>query len=313
MPKTITPPQTQETSGLKPYFARHETFHPRYGWLKKAVDRLDKNASVFTDEDAPVILGVGKNMVTAIRYWAYAFKLIEEQLHDEQRKWSVSTLGHNLLLSENAWDPYLEDLGSLWLLHWHLLKAPCYASAWHFFFNEYPHSSFTIDDAVYSLESYTNTVFSAYKTASSSLRKDLSCILRMYTESDGEKKQAREDSIASPFQELGIIQHIRGPYYQFNTGSKPSLPHEIIAYACADFAQNKGTAKTINISALLYDVGSPGQVFKLNESSLRSALEYIDNQDLGLHISESAGLIQLLFDQDPLFVAKTTLESYYKQ
>jgi len=50
-----------------PVFARHETFHPWFGWLKKGFDAATQDPEVFLREDAPVRLGVGKNMVNAIR------------------------------------------------------------------------------------------------------------------------------------------------------------------------------------------------------------------------------------------------------
>lgn len=62
---------------INPIFARHETFHPRFGWLKKGFDRASHDAEVFLREDAPIRLGVGKNMVRSIRYWCSAFKLLE--------------------------------------------------------------------------------------------------------------------------------------------------------------------------------------------------------------------------------------------
>ena len=52
---------------IHPIFARHETFHPRFGWLKKGFDKADDDNLVFSKESAPVVLGVGKNMVKAIR------------------------------------------------------------------------------------------------------------------------------------------------------------------------------------------------------------------------------------------------------
>src|SRR4051794_40443347 len=62
-------------------FARHETFAPRFGWLRKAYDAVTDprvGPEVFLQPDAPVTLGVGKNMVNAIRYWTQAFKLTVE-------------------------------------------------------------------------------------------------------------------------------------------------------------------------------------------------------------------------------------------
>lgn len=52
----------------KPTFSGHETFQCRHLWLKKGYDFV-KSGKAFSDEDAVVELGVGKNMVTAIRYW----------------------------------------------------------------------------------------------------------------------------------------------------------------------------------------------------------------------------------------------------
>ena len=57
------------------FFARHETFCPRYGWLKKGFDAIKKYPDIFTRDDAIEILGVGKNMVRAIRFWCVAFKI----------------------------------------------------------------------------------------------------------------------------------------------------------------------------------------------------------------------------------------------
>src|ERR1022692_3922954 len=54
-------------------FSGHETFPFRYSWLPKAVVELTANAELFSnDERAMVRLGVGKNMVKAIRFWVQA-------------------------------------------------------------------------------------------------------------------------------------------------------------------------------------------------------------------------------------------------
>lgn len=53
-------------------FSGHETFQCRHLWLKKGYDFVKANRS-FNDEDAVLILGVGKNMVNSIRFWMKAF------------------------------------------------------------------------------------------------------------------------------------------------------------------------------------------------------------------------------------------------
>src|SRR5688572_10567858 len=54
-------------------FSGHETFPLRYSWLPKAFAALCSRPKLFADEDlAMVELGVGKNMVRAIRFWVRA-------------------------------------------------------------------------------------------------------------------------------------------------------------------------------------------------------------------------------------------------
>ena len=158
---------------IKPIFARHETFHPRYGWFKKGYDKAKEDEKVFSREDAPVVLGVGKNMVSAIRYWSLGFKILDEN-KDKAKKSSFkpSDFGSRLL-DEHGWDPYLENPASLWLLHWSLFKPPCYAPAWHFAFNEFNQVAFTAEDLFLSLKEYRNRVFPSAKISDSSLNKDM--------------------------------------------------------------------------------------------------------------------------------------------
>ena len=47
-------------------FGRHETFALRYSWLTKGYEAIVEDPTVLGSEDATVILGVGKNMVSAI-------------------------------------------------------------------------------------------------------------------------------------------------------------------------------------------------------------------------------------------------------
>lgn len=48
-------------------FSGHETFPVRYTWLSKTLQHLGDEPKLFTRDDAMVLLGVGKNMVAAMR------------------------------------------------------------------------------------------------------------------------------------------------------------------------------------------------------------------------------------------------------
>lgn len=205
--------QTTSLPFLNPFFARHETFHPRYGWLKKGYELASQDSGIFNADNAPVRLGVGKNMVKSIRYWCNAFKVLE---NDTPTEFGVQ------LLSNNGYDPFLENPASLWLLHWNLLKPTCDAAAWYYTFNFFRGGEFYVEDLSSGLRSYQENL--GKPTADSSLKKDITCILRMYVEQRATKGLI-EDSIDCPFSELGLI-HTAGESkrYTFRVGAKATLP-----------------------------------------------------------------------------------------
>jgi Protein of unknown function (DUF4007) len=283
-------------------FARHETFHPRFGWLKKGFKSAVHDPGVFLEEDAPVQLGVGKNMVRAIRYWCAAFKLLENDCPTE--------FGTQLL-GENGYDPYLEDPASLWLLHWKMLESPCQATAWDFTFNHFRAIEFETEQLLQQLGGYRDR--ESPRTVDASLSKDISCLLRMYTEQPAKAKFG-EESLDCPFAQLGLIHKAAGSRsYTFRVGYKSTLPAELVVYACLQFAHKiSDTARTIPIAKLLYDQGSPGLIFKLNESALSEAIEKVARHQKKVTISDAAGKLQLAFDDLPLKLADKILENYYK-
>lgn len=289
-----------QVPNVNPAFARHETFHPRFGWLKKGFDWAKRDSEIFLRDDAPVRLGVGKNMVRSIRYWCSAFKVLEDDTPSEFGK---------KLLADNGWDEFLEDPASLWLLHWNLLKPTCDAAAWYFTFHVFRQVEFSADDLLEALCKYRDSLGS--RIVDASLQKDISCIVRMYVE-QGAKAGASEDSIDCPFTELGIIQAVgNSKYYAFQIGSKANLSAEVIVAACLEFAASKGNQKTISISSLTFDVGSPGLAFKLNESAICEAIEQVERWSDDIRLSDSAGLIQLSFTRDANELAQDILDRYF--
>lgn len=296
-------------------FARHETFHPRYGWLKKGFDRASADQEVFTKNDAPVILGVGKNMVKSIRYWCYAFKVLEEhkQAGSRARAYTPTSFG-KALLSDEGWDPYLEDPASLWLLHWYLLKSPCYGTTWHYVFNVFYQNTFTAEDVLNALNEFTEQSCLSNKPSTSSLTKDINCLLRMYV-APHNIRTLKEDSLDCPFNELGLITNTaEGKYYSFNIGPKSNLPSRVIVATCLDYIAGIGhTAKTISVSRLCYEPGSPGQAFKLTEDSIYQAIEATSEQEKDISLSETAGLIQFAFHKEPHMLFWEILDRYYRK
>ena len=63
-----------ETNNIKYTFSGHESFPCKTLWLKKGYDFV-KAEKEFNAPEAVVDLGIGKNMVAAVRYWYKAFGL----------------------------------------------------------------------------------------------------------------------------------------------------------------------------------------------------------------------------------------------
>jgi hypothetical protein len=248
-----------------------------------------------------VRLGVGKNMVRAIRYWCQAFKLLEA---DQPTEFGIQLLG------DEGWDSFLEDPASLWLLHWKLLEPPCYATTWEFVFNQFRSVEFSTEELFNQLCEYRDRI--APRMAESSLKKDISCVLRMYTQQP-EKTSVSEDSLDCPFAELGLLYPSgNSRTYGFRMGQKPTLPAAIVVYACLNYAALSMEGQNrIPIGKLLYDPGSPGQVFRLTESALDAAITvFADETSLG--ISDAAGKRELFFNDEPIRKAGDILNTYYR-
>jgi hypothetical protein len=86
-----------------------------------------------------------------------------------------------------------------------------------------------------------------------------------------------------------------GEGYQFAIGLKPTLPAEVVGYALLEYMNRVRQGRgSIAFSDCLYGVGSPGQVFKLDENSLVEYLEALEKITAGgLSLDDTAGLKQV--------------------
>lgn len=301
--------------GLEPVFARHETFHPRFGWLRKGVAHARLDPDVFTADDAPTRLGVGKNMVRAIRYWGRAFDVLHDTGNPERPR-VARTVPSNFgmtLFADDGWDPYVEDPVTLWLLHWRLLRPPCLAPVWSLAFNKFGAVEFSEDDLVTFVADIAVRRWD--EVAESSLRKDVACLLRMYARRP-KARESIEDDLDCPFRELGLIEPTEDPaVYRFVLGTRAGLPDDLVVHACLDFLAFSGsTGRTATVPRLATAAGSPGRVFKLTESALAAAVErYAARPDARITTSSPAGVLQLAFDGDPSEAALDILEAFYAE
>lgn len=285
-------------------FAGHETFAFRYGWLKKDVDAVRRDPLALSSDQAALDLGVGKNMVQSIRYWGLATQVLRE---GAARALEISPLGAALL---EDWDPYLEDTASLWLVHWLLVNNPARAAVWHLAFTRFNGPDFSKQALLAFLGEVRER--GDLRVKDSTLSRDVDCFVRCYAVSKSSAKGPAlspskgllEDSFNCPLTELGLLYDLRdGDGYRFAVGPKPGLPPEVVGYALLEhmgrtrpaLSPSKGQGRnSIAFSECLYGLGSPGQVFKLDENTLALHLETLEEiTDGALEFDDTAGLRQV--------------------
>jgi hypothetical protein len=182
-------------------FSGHETFPFRYPWLKKGFDAVhDGDRGVFLRDDAITTLGVGKNMVRAIRHWCLTAGVLEEN-RDEPGTVRPTSLGI-LLLADDGLDPYLEDPATLWLLHWQIASCQARATTWFWTFSYYNEPEFTRESLFSALFNWAQTL-GGKKVASSSVKRDVEVFLRTYVRPRQARGNGTEDTIDCPLVELG--------------------------------------------------------------------------------------------------------------
>ena len=279
-------------------FGRHETFAIRYGWLSKGFQAITEKggSGIFESDAATVRLGVGKNMVSAIKYWLRACRMIDPVEN-------IATDLGDQLLSENGFDPYLEDEATIWLLHWLLATNAELATSWYWYFNRFHKPEFTGQELATALTDFVNDqVTSRKKPSAGTLKNDALLIPRMYTQSKGNTRTPIEEALDSPFALLKLItQNAGGRSYQSRPSSRPDLPLGVLGFAvCEMFAMKETTA--IPIEDFMYskdNYPAIGSVFRLTENDLVSKLEKLVDYIPGIFdIRDTAGQHQLYLSEE---------------
>ena len=281
-------------------FSGHETFVCRYSWLPKVIREIGNAPNLFTDDDnAMVALGVGKNMVRSIRFWAESAQVIEQV--QKPAGYRTSEFGQQLL-GHDGHDAFLEDPRTLWLLHWKIATNPTQPLFfWHQLLNYWHRADFS--------ESEILPFFLKNAPATSNLRSESTIeqgyrvFVNTYVPSRGKKGHIAEDNLDSPFVELDLVRRIgdrraaedesREVIYGFNLEDKTAVTAELFAYCLNEYWQNVYPDEhTLPFRAITAGPGSPGQIFKLPELAVRRHLELLKQVSGGAFSFEESTTIQ---------------------
>lgn len=269
----------------KTTFGRHESFSLRYGWLTKGYNAYVAGETF--GDDATVTLGVGRNMVNAIKYWLKACQIVDEQGKD------ITPIGKAIFDVDSGFDPFLEDEATIWLLHWLLASNPTNATAIYWFFNKFHKRDFTSEEVQTALADFSKEYLDG-KTSESTLKGDAQLVLKMYSVKNVIKqKDPIEDILDSPLSLLKLVTcGVDDKAFYSKPEQRSQLSLNILAFAVTQFLKERNEIQ-IPLEDLMYakdDHIAPGAIFRLTENDLMTKLEKIVNLKPGiLRISETAG------------------------
>lgn len=289
-------------------FSGHETFPCRYAWLPKAVDLIGRKPQLLNDEKAAMVeLGLGKNMVRATRFWVQVAGLASRQKGGD---FKVTPLGQ-LLLGKKGHDPYLEDLQTLWLIHWHLathVEEPLFA--WDYLLNRWPHPELSKSAALRAFRQEADRVDHDRELSEVTLEQHFDTFLHSYVPTRSKKGEIQEDNLDCPLVELRLIEKTgerpldsgrHEPVYAFRREAKPEITPSLFLYCVEDYwRKRRANEKTLAFRDLANETGSPGQILKLPEEDLRERMDQVHADSNGVYSYKESTAVPHLTRSQPI-------------
>lgn len=276
-------------------FSGHESFPCKTLWLKKGYDFV-ANKNDFNSPDAVITLGVGKNMVASIRYWLKVFGITNPD-------GSISKIGAYLFNDNTGKDKYLEDLATLWLLHFNIVflrEATLYN--WFFCGLQRERAQFDRNQVLtfvklHMIETSKQNLFNE-----NTVKKDVAVLLQNYSLP---RKVCSNEDFSSILIDLDLIrQNTEGKDYYFNVEGKRKVTKEVFMYGLLNLKDNDNTIAYETIHEQL------GLLFCMNDAETINMLkELAEIYSKYMIYSDVAGIRQVQFigELDPFKV----LDDYY--
>ena len=293
----ITKLRTMSISKVKRYaFSGHESFPCKTLWLKKGYDFVvDKND--FNSPEAVIGLGVGKNMVSSIRFWLRAFGVTEND--------KPTPLAIYLFDDKGGKDCFLEDIATLWLLHFNLVFSE-EATLYKMFFcgvqrerTHFEREQVLTYVKLRMVEAGKMTLFNP-----NTVKKDIAVLLQNYALP--RKPQSNED-FSSLLIDLDLVrQNSEGKGYYFNVDGKRQVTKEIFLYGLLKLKEQEGD-NTIPFDTIQEKVGL---VFCMQDFETIDMLKLLASEySQYFAYNDVAGIKQVQFTKD--LDIKQVLDNYY--
>lgn len=273
----------------------HEKFTLREGWLNKGLMCVVNDNRLFLGIEGADKLGVGSNMVKAIRYYMQSFKLIEESAATGT---ILSDLGRVILAN----DVYFEDVFTLWLLHSNIAKNSERSTMWYLFFNKCNAEEFKKDDLFDLLSKELYIFIGNDKTPQSSIHDDIDVLLNMY--SKNKENDDPEDKNNCPLASLGLIKKEKDLYIRQQPDLR-KISEWVVLYELSCMFSAGDKSRSIDEIA-----ESIGNIYNLTRVTVNSYLDRLDNMGY-IEVNRTAGIDVIYNNKIPQPI--DVIKEYYKQ
>lgn len=286
-------------------FSGHESFPCKTLWLKKGYDFIMAEKD-FNSPEAVVELGVGKNMVAAIRYWYKAFGLNSD---DERIKWIPDFLFND----KDGKDRFMEDLGTLWLLHF-LLVYSNIASLYNLFFVDFQKERrrFNRNQIITFVKRKMAETNQDHLFNANTVKKDVGVLLQNYCLP--RNPQSNED-YSTLLMDLDLLrqkekkeeneENEKDKLFYFNIEGKKKVTPEVFLFAVLMYKPDEDNTIPFD---LLQDIGL---VFCMNDLEVIDMLRLLSERySDSLTYSDVAGIRQLQITQS--MDSRQLIERYYE-
>lgn len=300
-------------------FAKHETFYIRDGWINKGIEAIQDSPHIFLEDQAPEQLGLGKNMVRALRYWMQASGIAKEGFIDRRPAQTLTRFGELL----RDYDPYQEMDGTLWFLHHNLISNHELTTTWYWFFNHYVPTRFTLREFLDRLKNWLNTQVAeeSKNVADSSLRKDFDCLLKTYL--PNQRDTSPEDVLESPLVALGLLSAYtdfddetgkKVKAYRLEVGSPDHIHPLVMLYVLLRTQQSgeRRDARQVGLQTILREPCNVGRTFNIKPTDFEDLLSQLNDRypQWRVQLTRTSGLDQLTLPNVP---AEVIMERYYAE
>lgn len=278
-------------------FSGHESFPCKSLWLKKGYDFVVKGKD-FNKPEAVIDLGVGKNMVASIRFWLKAFGVYNNE--------GITWLGDYLFDDDNGKDCYLEDLATLWLLHFNIVFS-MEATLYNMFFCGVQRERTQFDrEQVITYVKLKMAEMGKQNTFNvNTVKKDIGVLLQNYTLP--RKPQSNED-FSSLLIDLDLIrQNSEGKSFYFNVEGKRKVTKEVFMYGLLRLKELEGD-NTISYDTIQDKIGL---IFCMQDYETIEMLKLLaNNYSSYMAYSDVSGIRQVQFTKELDY--KRVLDDYYE-